>query len=41
MTWTDLLNARLVTAEQPAKPELDNLRSIVALRLSDGGRGLD
>ena len=30
-----MLNAKVVTAEPPSKPELDNLRSIVALRLSD------
>src|SRR3954463_9691601 len=35
MTWTDLLKAGKVTTEAPAKAELDNLRSIVQLRLSD------
>ena len=35
MTWTDLLNAGRVMPEAPDKGELDNLRSIVALRLSD------
>ncbi len=35
MTWIDLLKANHVTAEPPSKQELDNLRSIAALRFSD------
>jgi hypothetical protein len=35
MNWTELLNAARVTEDPPDKAELDNYRSIVALRLSD------
>ena len=35
MPWTRLLRSNQVTAEASSKQELDNLRSIVQLRLSD------
>jgi hypothetical protein len=35
MIWTELLNENRVAAEPPTKQEMDNLRSIVRLRISD------
>jgi hypothetical protein len=41
VSWTNLLNANRVAAEPTSKGELDRLRSIVLLRLSDvDARGL-
>ena len=35
MTWTELLNKKVVTADPTSKSEIDNLRSIVSRSLAN------